>query len=291
MDLTNYWLSRQSEHSYFEDALSDQAIDWVMKQNQSCLDCIGEPSCTPLYDKVLSILDSKEKIPHVCKIGTLFYNFWQDADSKRGIWRRTTFESYSTSNVEWETVLDLDKLCEKENESWVWKGQVIYYPLDHTLEPELVLLCLSRGGSDAQVIREFNIKTKEFVLLPSEGGKGFYLPEAKSQVSWIDHNTLLIGTDDWSEIVTHEDGSPMIDAKTGIPQRSGWSLTDSGYPRINRLWRRSEQLSNGDNQSSNVIDPQIPVELQRLQAESVILFEAEKKDVWLHSYLVSGHLR
>jgi prolyl oligopeptidase len=147
------------------------------------------------YDRVLAILDSKEKIPYVRKINSHVYNFWQcvkvvgestlscaealgwphrDTDHKRGIWRRTTMEEYVKEDCTWETVLDLDALGESEKENWVWKS---YTLLDEGpgIQQDLALLKLSRGGADAVVVREFNLNTKEFVKT-----NPFNLPEVRT---------------------------------------------------------------------------------------------------------------
>ena len=88
---------------------------------------------------------------------------------------------------EWETVLDIDALAKAEDENWVYKGTAWLAP-----DYERCLIKLSRGGTDASVHREFDMVAKRFV----EGG--FALPEAKSGVTWLDRDTLLVGTD-WGE--------------------------------------------------------------------------------------------
>ena len=124
MDLVNHWVEKQKEHEYLQEVEGEQAISWVKESNKKSVNAIGEPSENPLYNKVLSIMDSKDKIPYVRKIGQYYYNFWQDGDHKRGLWRRTNLESYSgaTASIDWEVVLDIDQLCADESESWVWKG-------------------------------------------------------------------------------------------------------------------------------------------------------------------------
>ena len=81
------------------------------------------------------------------------YNFWKDADHQRGLWRRTTQSDYLTGNPTWETVLDIDALAKEENTPWAFGGA-------DCLEPEnrLCLVNLSRGGSDATEVREFDVE-------------------------------------------------------------------------------------------------------------------------------------
>lgn len=169
----------------------------------------GSPAYETLETNLLRILDSDAKIPFVEKDGDWFYNFWKDAKHPRGLWRRTTPKEFREAAPAWETVLDIDNLNTTEKESWVFQGAAF-------LKPKFgrCLVSLSRGGSDAVVIREFNVETKTFVK------DGFSLSEAKSAVSWIDENTLFVGTD-----------------------FGPGSLTTSGYPREARIWMRGSPLS------------------------------------------------
>ena len=85
MDVVNHWLNKQPEHAFLEEVHGEAAIDWVKKKSESCLKSLGAPTENTLYNEVLSILDCKDKIPHVRKYGKYFYNFWQDAANKRKI--------------------------------------------------------------------------------------------------------------------------------------------------------------------------------------------------------------
>ena len=145
----------------------------------------------------------------ITKIGDRFYNMWRDAANPKGLWRRTTLAAYRTSAPVWETVLDLDALSAKEGENWVWHGAAVLEPEDRRC-----LVSLSRGGADADVVREFDLETKAFV----EGG--FTLPEAKSRVAWRNGDSLFVATD-----------------------FGPGSLTASGYPRTIREWTRGTPLA------------------------------------------------
>ena len=98
-----------------------------------------------IRERLLAIMDSKERIPSVSKRGQFYYNFWRDEKNVRGLWRRTTLAEYRKTNPAWETVIDLDELAAAEKENWVWKGSTF-------LEPsyDRALLRLSRGGADAR---------------------------------------------------------------------------------------------------------------------------------------------
>jgi prolyl oligopeptidase len=109
------------------------------------------------------------------------YNFWQDADHVRGIWRTTTIADYVSATPSWTTVLDLDALASTEKKNWVWEGADCDSP-----STTRCLIFLSDGGADATTVREFDLTTERFV------DDGFVLPNGKQNVAWADENTLLV---------------------------------------------------------------------------------------------------
>src|SRR3970282_1360176 len=124
-------------------------------------------------------LDSKRRIPGVQRLAPWYYNFWKDAKNPHGLWRRTTLAEYRKPEPAWEVVIDVDALGAAEKENWVWHGAECLKP-----DYRLCLVSLSRGGADADVVREFDLETRTFVK------GGFFLPEAKSQAGWVDRDTL-----------------------------------------------------------------------------------------------------
>ena len=195
---------------WLEDVHGERALAWVRERNAESEQVLqARPEYAPTRALVLNALNSKDRIPAITRRGDFFYNLWRDDAHKRGLWRRTTLAEYRRAEPAWETVLDLDALGRAENENWVWAGAVSLSP-GHTR----CLVMLSRGGADAHVVREFDTATKRFV----EGG--FTLPEAKSALRWIDADTVYVGTD-----------------------FGPGSLTQSGYPRVIKRWRRGTPLS------------------------------------------------
>lgn len=202
---------------WLEEVEGEEQLDWVRLRNAEAVERIGEPSAQPLYNRLLSIMESDEKIPYIGRVlNGLYYNFWQDETHVQGIWRRCTLEEYRKSEPEWELVLDLDALSATDGVSWVWGGSTL---LDEgpDVRRDRVMISLSRGGADAKISREFDLDKKAFV---SVADGGFELPEAKTTLSYKDRDTLLVG-------------GAFGEAE----------MTDSGYPRSVYEWQRGTPLS------------------------------------------------
>jgi prolyl oligopeptidase len=195
---------------WLEEVQGEKALAWVRERNAESRAVLeARPEFATIRARLLEVLNSRDRIPYVRRIGDALYNLWQDEDHKRGLWRRTTLAEYRKAQPRWETVLDLDALAAAEGENWVW-GEV------NCLGPDnrRCLVSLSRGGADAKVVREFDTVDRGFVA------GGFVLPEAKSEVEWLDADTLFVGTD-----------------------FGPGSLTASGYPRITKRWKRGTPLA------------------------------------------------
>jgi prolyl oligopeptidase len=197
---------------WLEDITGEDALDWVRARNEPTLAEFCGEQFERMRTEALEVLDTDARIPYVVRRGEYLYNFWRDAANPRGLWRRTTLDSYRTESPDWEVLIDVDELGRADDEKWVWAGADV-------IEPELsrALVSLSPGGSDADVTREFDMLTKEFVA------GGFELPEAKSQIGWEDLDTVLVGTDFGPD-----------------------SMTESGYPRILKRWRRGTPLTDAE---------------------------------------------
>lgn len=193
---------------WLEDVTGDEALAWVRAHNEVTTAALGGPRFEEMREQALEVLDTDSRIPYTRRRGEFLYNFWRDAANPRGLWRRTTLESYRTDEPDWDVVLDVDALAAADGENWVWGGADVIHP-----ERTRAMITLSRGGADAAVVREFDMATRQFVT------DGFELPEAKSSTSWEDENTLLVCTD-------FGEGS----------------MTESGYPRVVKRWRRGEPL-------------------------------------------------
>jgi len=99
-------------------------------------------------------------------------------------------------------------MAEKEN--WVWHGADCLKP-----EYRRCLVQLSRGGADADVVREFDLETKAFVK------DGFSLPESKNSVGWLDADRLYVGTDFGPGSMTTSGYRASPGSGSGDPARDG----------------------------------------------------------------------
>ena len=200
----------EDKYAWLEDVGGEKPLDWVRGKNALSEAEIGStPQFKQLESGIRAMLDSDAKIPGVQKIGDYYYNFWKDKNNERGLWRRTTLEEYRKLQPKWDTIIDLDALNRAEGENWVWHGA-------DCLRPEYTrcLVALSRGGADADVTREFDVQSRQWIK------DGFFRPEAKGGLGWIDADSVYVFTD-------FGDGS----------------MTPSGYPRIVKQWRRGTPMS------------------------------------------------
>jgi prolyl oligopeptidase len=192
-------LAAATPFEWLEAVDGERAMDWVRAENARALPVLtGDARYPALEAEALKILSAQDRIPTPSLHGKDIYNFWQDAVNTRGVWRRTTLDSYRAESPAWETVLDIDALAKAENANWIWKGADCR-PVTH----DRCLVELSNGGKDAVEIREFDLKTRSFV----EGG--FRLPESKQTVAWLDADTLVL-TRDWGEGTTTESGYGFV---------------------------------------------------------------------------------
>jgi prolyl oligopeptidase len=202
-------LATDDPYLWLEDVEGEAALTWVEEQNAlSTAHLESLATFEPLYERNLEIYDSEERVAWPGLRGEFVYNFWKDGNNTRGLWRRISLDAYVAGESDWDVILDLDALASEEDEDWVWKGSNCLRPAY-----EKCLLRLSRGGADAVVVREFDIGTRKFVK------DGFLVAENKTNLSWIDANTVFVGSDFGDD-----------------------SVTDSGYPRTARLWHRGEPL-------------------------------------------------
>jgi prolyl oligopeptidase len=220
-------MTEDDPYLWLEEVQGERALAWVRARNaDSEARLRASPGFDALREQLREVLDSRQQIPAVSRRGEWLYNLWRDAAHPRGLWRRTTLEQYRRAEPTWETMLDLDALGRAEGKSYVWGGAAMLGP-----EYRRALVSLSIGGADAILVREFDLVAKRFV---DAADKPFVLPEAKTSVDWIDADTIYVGTD-----------------------FGPGSMTNSGYPRVIKRWRRGEPLADAptvfEGETSDVI--------------------------------------
>jgi len=195
---------------WLEDVNGARAMAWVHAENDKTTAVLEkDPRYGALYADALTIAQAKDRIPNPTTLQHVIYNFWQDADHVRGIWRRTSLADYRTADPHWQTILDLDAVAAGEKANWVYKGADCVEPSE-----KRCMVSLSDGGEDAVTVREFDLDSATFV----DGG--FVLPHGKQRSAWEDDSTLLVSRE-WQP----------------------GELTVSGYPFIVRRVKRGEPLT------------------------------------------------
>lgn len=198
------------EFLWLEEVESAEALAWAEEQTATTLaELEAHPAYQGIYEDALEVFSSNERIAYPSLMGAHVYNFWQDADNPRGLWRRMDREAYLAGETDWETVLDVDALGAEEGVNWTVRGTNCLAP-----DYRRCLIALSRAGADATEVREFDLESKAFV----DGG--FVVLEAKTNIAWRDADAIYLGTD------TGEN-----------------SMTTSGYARTIRVWERGTPMA------------------------------------------------
>ncbi len=189
---------------WLEDIEGADACVWADARSAETLEQFADARMRADAERLTAYLDRPDKLPWIVRRGAHVYNFWTDAEHPKGLWRRSTLASFRSAAPDWDVLLDIGKLSSDEGADWTASS--------FRLRPgaqDLAIVALSRGGSDAVVLREFDLTSRSFV----EGG--FELAEAKSGVDWLDRDTLLLAS-----------------------ALGEGHATASGYARTIRLWRR-----------------------------------------------------
>jgi prolyl oligopeptidase len=201
--------SDHDPYLWLSDIEGARALAWVKTHNaRSDAVLKSDPEYAKDRDLILASLNSNDRIPDPQLDHQWVFNFWQDAEHVRGVWRRASIADYAKPDPDWQVLFDVDKYDRDTGKNWVWQGA------DCTPSFARCLVRLSPGGTDAAEVREFDPKAGAFV----DGG--FALAAAKSNASYVDNDTILFATD-----------------------FGPGSMTPSSYPRIVKIWHRGEKLS------------------------------------------------
>lgn len=208
-------------HQWLEEVTGIDALSWVRARNAETIRTLTTGGgFAGSRDEIRAVLDADDRIPYVTRHGEHLYNLGRNESHPRGLWRRTTLAEYRRTESTWEVLLDVDALAESAGENWVFRAVIVLRPDHHR-----ALVALSRGGADAAVVREFDITAGQFIV------DGFALPEAETNVSWIDEDRIYVATD-------FGDGSVPSSAR---PRFSTWRDTTS-FRRALRGWPSTATL-------------------------------------------------
>ncbi len=202
----------EDPYLWLEEVEGERALEAARGWTTATLERLRQdPRFEAFRAEALEVLTSDARLPTGAIRGDRFEGLWRDADHVRGVWRRARLDDLVAGEPTWEVLLDVDALDAREQRNWQWGGVTCAHRSDRCL------VRLSRGGADAVVVRELSTTTGTFV--PG----GFELPEAKSDVTWLDEDTLLVATD-----------------------RGPGTLTTSGYARTVVRWRRGTPLAQAE---------------------------------------------
>lgn len=199
----------EDKYLWLEDISGAESLEWVRAENTRTKDVFNSESWFQDDVKsILEILESKEKIPMVSFIdGGFVYNHWTDDVKVQGLLRRATIESYKNNTPDWDIILDFDLMSEKDKQKWVYHGITI------SPNKKRALVYISPGGTDADVMREFDFESRKFVE------DGFLLPVAKGGADWLSDDELFLYR--------------VLGPET---------VTSAGYAKLVKRWKRGEAL-------------------------------------------------
>ena len=195
----------EDPYLWLEEVMSEKSLAWVKKQNAVTVGELAEASGFRPLEARCSVSSTPTRRSRGCarlETSTTISGAMPKIRAASG--GGPPMAEYRQENPDWEVVIDLDALAEAEGENWVWHGADVLEP-----EGRFCLVALSRGGADADVQREFDLATRQFV------DDGYALPEAKSRMAWRGTDSVFVGTD-----------------------FGPGSMTSSGYPRIVKQWQR-----------------------------------------------------
>ncbi|MBW0144595.1 prolyl oligopeptidase family serine peptidase [Sphingomicrobium sp. B8] len=233
---------QEDPYLWLEEIEGEAALAQVKEWNAETEAKLADvPGVEERAERARKILNDPNRLVTGSVIGDKVLNHWQDENNKRGLWRIADLDDYLAGDPEWTTLIDVDALSEEEGEAWVWHGANCLAPAY-----ERCLVSLSPGGSDADIMREFDLTTGTWVE------DGFMVPLGKSSVAWVDEDTLLVAKDE-----------------------GGDSLTESGYPRTAKLWTRGTDWS----EARQILD----VEREQVWLFPTALMDGDKRWIFLQS--------
>ncbi|WP_049644676.1 prolyl oligopeptidase family serine peptidase [Candidatus Rhodobacter oscarellae] len=197
----------------FEDLISDPAAisAFATRENARSEAALMDAAFEADVAEAERILGSEASLGGLIRRGAWIYTFRTTGAHPRGVWLRRPDDGVVEAETGWDVVFDLDAYCAETGEDWHWRGAPTCPD-----NPERVLICLSQGGSDQRIAREYDCGVGAFV----EGG--FTLGPERGHVTWLDADTVL-----WSSALEGD-------------------ATDSSWPGAVRRLRRGQALAEAE---------------------------------------------
>jgi len=201
---------------WLEDGASAAVRQWVAARNaETEARLLPDPRYAEERRRFLSLGGGRHEEDYLN--GGLVHRLRSDASRPLGRWQVRAAGAAARrllGDDRWHTMLDLDALARAEGRRWTfplwWKNPMC----DTSIGPRC-MVNLSPDGGDRTVLREFDLKTRRFVA------NGFRSDTpARHYAHWVDADRLLLASD-----------------------FGPGSLSDAGYARQARVWRRGTPLA------------------------------------------------
>ncbi|MEM8591856.1 MAG: prolyl oligopeptidase family serine peptidase [Pseudomonadota bacterium] len=160
-----------------------QIAEFVARENARTVEALHDATHHADVARIKAILEDDSALRSVRRRGSWVYNYLQNANHPKGLWRRLPDGEKLSVEADWQPVFDLDAFCAETGEDWHWRGAETC-PLD----PERILIALSWQGSDQTRYIEWDLQNEK----PVQGG--FDLGPERNAASWLDKDTLLYST-------------------------------------------------------------------------------------------------
>jgi prolyl oligopeptidase len=191
----------------FLDEYGHRTAKWIEERDSQTLNQLRADSRFAAFEsEAANILTDPDRFSPVTFMDAHVYQYWQTHDKPFGVWRRTPTGDYLAGTPNWETVIDVQAMATAEKARFIFAGA--------DCQENRCLISLSRNGKDAVEQREFDLRTKQFVL------NGFHVPESKTKTWWYDADTVIVA-----------------------PAFARAEMNEGLMPRTLRVWRRGTPLT------------------------------------------------
>src|SRR4051794_7084988 len=100
---------------WLEDLDATEAAAWVRDRNADTVaDLARGGRFAAMREEIRAVLDADDRIPLTGWHDGLLYNLWRDREHPRGLWRRTSLDGYRKPRPDWQVLIDVDALADRE---------------------------------------------------------------------------------------------------------------------------------------------------------------------------------